>query len=512
MEPYIDKRSGYIIDPIQKLIFVSFNDEDRNPICGKDGKLIYAYTDLNNYDLIAGKKFHVLNNNGGIYAYDAKNISMHEIIFGQKAPNGYLIDHSNTNTLDNRSSNLRLATYGQNAHNRKKIKNATTQYFGIHKNSNTGKWRATIRFERETYYLGEYDDILKAVKVHDAYALYFYKEYARINRDESENFILTEGEILDILKNGVPDKFKYINRKKCTTRCVYKKTNLWCYAKTFRKKQYYKSYKTRKEAEEGLSKLMEWINSVLEKEKVELSGNIIRSKNGVAVLYTRDKEGNINGEFLVDDHVWKELVHYSWSRRRNYAGGIYKGREDSLHVHVYKNFIGEIKEGYSVDHISTDKFDTRISNLRLGNPSLQSHNRIIERKTCLRYTGVTIDSGKFSCYFKSKFKGRFDTEEEAAEEYNKLAKMEYGEDARLNRITTSGTTMKYYFNNNTITVDFVKSINTVKEIKQIFAFKKEWTKKLGIKYYKIRKKDLETCKNFAIKMLKEDKMSLTLDL
>ena len=47
---------------------------------------------------------------------------------------------------------------------------------------------------------------------------------------------------------------------------------------------------------------------------------------------------------------------------------------------VYETFIGEISEGYDIDHINTDKTDNRICNLRQVTRSQNMHNAITYQK------------------------------------------------------------------------------------------------------------------------------------
>lgn len=67
------------------------------------------------------------------------------------------VDHVNGDTLDNRRSNLRLATASQNSMNRRKGTNNTSGYKGVSFIKATGKWRASIRVKGRMKYLGEFD-------------------------------------------------------------------------------------------------------------------------------------------------------------------------------------------------------------------------------------------------------------------------------------------------------------------------------------------------------------------
>jgi hypothetical protein len=71
-----------------------------------------------------------------------------------KLPNGN-IDHINRNPADNRISNLREATHGQNCRNATKYKNNRTGYKGVFRRRN-GSYRAYITYNHVRYNLGHY--------------------------------------------------------------------------------------------------------------------------------------------------------------------------------------------------------------------------------------------------------------------------------------------------------------------------------------------------------------------
>lgn len=74
------------------------------------------------------------------------------------------VDHVNGNPLDNRRSNLRIATVSQNMMNRQKKSGALSGFKGVSKNG--GKWSANIRANDKRIYLGMFDTPEEA---HEAY-------------------------------------------------------------------------------------------------------------------------------------------------------------------------------------------------------------------------------------------------------------------------------------------------------------------------------------------------------
>lgn len=68
------------------------------------------------------------------------------------------IDHINRNKSDNRISNLRLATYEQNAQNRLKNSKNTSGFKGVTWHKRDKKWQAAITVSGKVLHLGYYKD------------------------------------------------------------------------------------------------------------------------------------------------------------------------------------------------------------------------------------------------------------------------------------------------------------------------------------------------------------------
>lgn len=105
-----------------------------------------------------------------------KSIFMHSFLMGTKA------DHENHDTLDNRRSNLRPATYAQNAANRRLRRDSASGYKGVSRHGL--RWRAKIQCEGKRIHLGMFDDPIDAAKAYDIAAKEIFGEFAHLNFPE----------------------------------------------------------------------------------------------------------------------------------------------------------------------------------------------------------------------------------------------------------------------------------------------------------------------------------------
>lgn len=103
-------------------------------------------------------------------------------------PKGFFIDHINRNKLDNRKSNLRIATRSENNANRSSFKNTSSRYKGVHWNKQSGFWEAAIRKNNKTITLGMYENEIAAASAYNAYARKLWGEYAVLNDIEEVDY------------------------------------------------------------------------------------------------------------------------------------------------------------------------------------------------------------------------------------------------------------------------------------------------------------------------------------
>ena len=107
-----------------------------------------------------------------------RNIRMHHLLCGEEVMD---VDHINRNGLDNRRSNLRVASRSENLCNRGKCRNNTSGFKGVSFHP-CGKWVAHITRGYKAFHLGLFDSPVKAALAYDAEALRLHGRFARTNQ------------------------------------------------------------------------------------------------------------------------------------------------------------------------------------------------------------------------------------------------------------------------------------------------------------------------------------------
>jgi len=150
----------------------------------------FAIVDPADYPWLSRYNWHVVTHDG--YYYAARRALVSEgrsraTVFMNRevlnAPPDRLVDHENHNTLDNRPSNLRLATYVENGRNRRKVKKLgkSSKYKGVTFQKATRRWRATIHVTGRSIQLGEFKSERQAAKAYDEAAKKYFGTFVCLN-------------------------------------------------------------------------------------------------------------------------------------------------------------------------------------------------------------------------------------------------------------------------------------------------------------------------------------------
>lgn len=108
------------------------------------------------------------------------SIFLHRYI--TNAPKGYLVDHKNHNTLDNRKFNLREVKYSKNGQNRiSKNINNKSGYRNVFWNTGLQKWEVSLCRNYKRVYAGYFDDVDEAGRAAEEARRQYYGDYAGEN-------------------------------------------------------------------------------------------------------------------------------------------------------------------------------------------------------------------------------------------------------------------------------------------------------------------------------------------
>jgi len=109
-----------------------------------------------------------------------RHISMHREVLG--VFDDRFVDHQNHNGLDNRRSNLRIATAAENGWNRKKTSaKCTSQFKGVCWWKKGSKWRTQGTHNGKQVIIGEFENEIDAAKAYDDWAKKTFGQFAALN-------------------------------------------------------------------------------------------------------------------------------------------------------------------------------------------------------------------------------------------------------------------------------------------------------------------------------------------
>lgn len=472
------------------------------PLKNSKNKIIgQSIVSLEDYDKVSRYSFHVrVDKKSGkkTVMCGALKKPLEHVIFGNPEK-GFRTTYLNNNPLDLRRDNITCLRDSEANHYKIKTKDKfSSNYKGV-STTPSKKYRSTISFNGKYIHIGTFEKEKDAARAYDVYSVHFYR-----NKMETNGF-LSEEEIEDILKNGVPKKYA---KKEEIAKDIYMNDDEEFYYEVYLyRKKYTESFSTLEEAlkrkNEKITQIQELhIQKILNEEK---NKEITRNEKGDAIIYLYNKKGEKVGEAIVSEEIWLEIDRYPWHLNEDgYAGGYVDGENILMHIHIFKKYINpELRE--TVDHINLDTLDNRLSNLREATRSLQSHNRAKSEDAIIKgLKGVTINGNRFVVNPYGK-RYSFEFLEDASNKFNELAIEKFGEDARLNPWQGEGKTKVIdIIDEEDITEEFIKSIEHV-ELFKLIVKKKGWGGKNGkILQSYIRANTLEKYKEVAIKLLREE--------
>ncbi len=151
-----------------------------------------ALVDDNDYEQLSSHTWRATSNERGLIWYairqvyrkgrSPKKIRMHRAIMRARA--WQQIDHVNGDGLDNRRSNLRVATASQNVQNRRKQRALTSRFKGVARMDHryvSKPWKATIGLNSKQRHLGYFESEEEAAIAYNQAAKEMFGPFAKPN-------------------------------------------------------------------------------------------------------------------------------------------------------------------------------------------------------------------------------------------------------------------------------------------------------------------------------------------
>ena len=133
---------------------------------------------VDGFNWYANTDGHTVYAQRGAYANGAqKTTRLHRVLMGVHGD--LLVDHIDGDGLNNRRSNLRVATHAQNQRNQRLVKRNSSGFKGVSWDKEERNWLAQIRVDGNSRKLGRYKTPEQAHAAYCAASLKIYGEFAR---------------------------------------------------------------------------------------------------------------------------------------------------------------------------------------------------------------------------------------------------------------------------------------------------------------------------------------------
>ena len=146
-------------------------------LCDKHGNLkAKTLIDADDLERVIAIRWHMSDK----YAQSSRpEIKLHHFIL-DNIPKGYEVDHVNRDKLDNRKSNLRLATRGQNARNME-LPLGRVRFRGVRWHKRNKKFESRIEYRGKRFHLGYFKIAEDAAKAYNRKAAELHGNFAVLN-------------------------------------------------------------------------------------------------------------------------------------------------------------------------------------------------------------------------------------------------------------------------------------------------------------------------------------------
>lgn len=120
----------------------------------------------------------------------------------------HVVDHIDGNPFNNKKSNLRIITYAENNHNKRKREKSTSKFLGVGYCKRDKIWFAGITFKSKYIRVGTFNNEENAAWAYNEKALEFYGQNANLNDLEKPTNYITK----QVKRLHTDKEMKYIHR------------------------------------------------------------------------------------------------------------------------------------------------------------------------------------------------------------------------------------------------------------------------------------------------------------
>ncbi len=344
---------------------------------------LLAYVSEEDYHSVVEHTWHENENGYAKSGINGKNVSMHKFIMGKQ--DGMVIDHKNSNRLDNRRENLRFLTREQNSQNQKKRENASSKYYGVCFNQAEKHYASKFTLNGKQIYLGIFDNEIDAAETYDKYILHANLTHKTLNFPEKKEEYLKNPYCQQINKNTIRKTSKYIgvgkykgNRFSTTVYNGGKQTVVF----------------TSLSEEECAHKYDEYIvTNNIPKKKLNFPHNYpnydpnkiitipyeIINDTTIRLIY---KDLNI----LIDKGDYDKIKYFTLSMNEVY---VYLKVENKL-VGLHRYLKNVTDPNVFIDHIDSNPLNNTKQNLRLSDNNKNAQNKKKRRGCTSQFIGVCL--------------------------------------------------------------------------------------------------------------------------
>ena len=140
----------------------------------------FTVIDDEDYEICSSYRWH-LNKRYIRTIVKNRPIYLSLLVMFQGGPRKLYVDHIDGDPLNNRRSNLRVATNSQNQANRKRLTTNTSGYRGVTWHRCAEKWQASIKVNGMSKHLGLFVDARMAAEAYDKAAVEYFGQFSNPN-------------------------------------------------------------------------------------------------------------------------------------------------------------------------------------------------------------------------------------------------------------------------------------------------------------------------------------------